>query len=310
MEAKILYGEKLSEQEIAVFSCLAYFDIFNHPLKCEEIIDFCGVSIDAVQALSSLDKLIGKSLVSKKDDYYFLNSAALSNCEKRILANQNALLKEAKVRKYAKLIAKFPFVQGLCISGSFSKGLLESDGDIDYFIITRPDRLWICRTLLIAFKKIFLFNSHKYFCVNYFVDSANLNIPDKNIFVATEIKTLLPTYNSFLFKHFLTSNDWTNEYLPNKKETNYSFCSDEIRKPVISNLISKTLNSSLGDRIDNFCFKLTLKRWKMKFPDFSINDFDLNLRSRKNVSKHHPRGFQKKVLEAYKEKLNILKDHS
>ncbi|MGL5890529.1 MAG: hypothetical protein ACRC3B_11625 [Bacteroidia bacterium] len=66
------------------------------------------------------------------------------------------------------------------------------------------------------------------------------------------------------------------------------------------------MNGKLGDRLDNFCFNITQKRWEKKFPQLSTEEFELNLRSRKNVSKHHPRGFQFRVLSSYRQKLNQL----
>ena len=46
--------------------------------------------------------------------------------------------------------------------------------------------------------------------------------------------------------------------------------------------------------------------WKRKFPHFDESDFDLNMRTRKNVSKHHPQGFQQKVLDALEVKMKEL----
>ncbi len=91
---------------------------------------------------------------------------------------------------------------------------MHEDGDIDFFIITKADRLWICRTLLVLYKKVFLLNSRKYFCVNYFVDENNLKIKDKNMFTAIEVKHLLSVYNPELIGHFKEINNWTNEFIP------------------------------------------------------------------------------------------------
>ena len=85
----------------------------------------------------------------------------------------------------------FPFVRGVFLSGSISKGFMSESDDIDYFIITAPGRLWLTRTLLILFKKIFLFNSFRNFCLNYFIDSENLYIPEHNRYTATEIVFLI-----------------------------------------------------------------------------------------------------------------------
>src|SRR4029453_8923510 len=97
------------------------------------------------------------------------------------------------------LIASFPYVRCVCISGSLSKKYFDDTTDIDFFVITKPGRLWVCRTFLILFKKLFLLNSKKYFCINYFIDSDNLEIPDQNIFTATELTTLIPMHDYELY---------------------------------------------------------------------------------------------------------------
>ena len=79
-----------------------------------------------------------------------------------------------KAKAKARFISKFPFVAAVGVSGSLSKGYYDSDSDIDFFIITQHNRLWICRTLLMVYKKIFLLNSRKYFCPNYFISSEQL----------------------------------------------------------------------------------------------------------------------------------------
>ena len=79
-------------------------------------------------------------------------------------------------QRMARLIGSFPFIRGVFVSGSLSKHSMKADSDIDFFLITEPGRLWLARTLLVVFKKIFLFNSHKYFCVNYFVDTKHLEV--------------------------------------------------------------------------------------------------------------------------------------
>jgi hypothetical protein len=55
----------------------------------------------------------------------------------------------------------------------------------------------------------------------------------------------------------------------------------------------------MGEKLDTIFFRLTVKFWKKKFKHFDDSTFDFRLRSRKNVSKHHPLGFQEKVLSSY-----------
>jgi predicted nucleotidyltransferase len=91
------------------------------------------------------------------------------------------------------VIKRFPFVRGVFVTGSLSKNSSDSSSDLDFMVITRKGRLWIARTLLMLFKKIFLLNSYKYFCINFLLSEDNLEIEDKNVFTATEVMTVKAT---------------------------------------------------------------------------------------------------------------------
>jgi len=275
----------------AVLRTLMYFGLFAHPLTRKELAAFCQQEICPPEKLNGvLELLLEENFIGLKDGFYFLqgNEALV---DKRRERNARAESMLPKAVRYSARIAKFPFVRAVCISGSLSKGTMDKDGDVDYFIITAPRRLWVCRTLLVLYKKIFLLNSRKYFCVNYFIGTNDLHIPDRNLFTATEVSFIRPMHNAALFEAFLEANAWTQQFYPNRNALNRQ----EIRpegKSVLKNLLEKMLGGSFGEWLDERFFKMTLRRWKKKFSHVDESQFDLNFRSRKNVSKHHPQGFQ------------------
>ncbi len=207
--------------------------------------------------------------------------------------------------KFSNRMSKFPFVRGISLSGSLSKNYMDSNSDIDYFIITAQGRMWLARTMLVLYKKIFLFNSRKNFCVNYFLSEENLEVPDKNIFTATEVSFLIPTYNYDLYMCFRNANAWTENFLPNFQHRDKRYLVGR-KKYFLKSLLENILSGTIGTWLDNYFFKLTLKFWKKKFSHFDDSTFDFRLRSRKNVSKHHPMGYQEKILGRYAEQLSAF----
>jgi hypothetical protein len=297
---------QLNEEQKAVYACLCYFDVFQHPLRFTEICEFVSLPFSDSKAHSVLDELLHLQLIRSESGFYLLKNTSGNTIQKRLSAEQRFQAKQNTIRRFARFVSRFPFVESVAISGSCSKGLLDEEGDVDYFIITAPGRLWLCRSLLVAFKKLFLFNSKKYFCVNYFLSSDQLEIPDRNVFVACEISTLMPVSNKALFDNYLQHNKWVNDYLPNKKSYNALFLKDEPPKRPVSKLMEMVFSGKLGDALDRRFFEYTLNTWEKKFSDFNKEDFDLNMRSKKNVSKHHPRGFQKKVLEEFENRISTF----
>ncbi len=284
---------------------LLYFDIFNYPLKLDEIRQSSQLNGTSDEALvNELKALEEQGCLYRFGAYYAMqNDAAL--VQKRELGNVRADQLMRKAYKMSRFIARFPYVRGVLLSGSISKGYIDDDGDIDYFIITEPGRLWLARTCLIAFKKIFLFNSRKYFCVNYFVDTNHLDIEEKNLFTAMELVTLMPTYGKDYYEQFYHCNQWAKAYYPNfpMRDAN----DVQVHKAgIIKRFQEWMLNNKLGNALDRYFMKVTVNHWKRKFESFDASQFDVAMKSRRYVSKHHPQNFQKKVIDRYQEKIDAF----
>jgi len=260
---------------------------------------FSGVSepISYENLQTILADLHSEGLIFLHDNHACLFEVA-DKVERRNIAAEKAKKYFEKAVRVASFIQKFPFVEGVGISGSMSKGILHDDGDFDFFIIVKPHRVWVARTLLILYKKIFLLNSRKYFCVNYFIDSNHLEIEEKNRFTAVEIATLIPVCG-IIFDEFYRKNDWVNEHFPSNARTKFN--TKHIKKPWWSRALQGIFSKRFGDWADKRAMRITLKRWRNKFGDFDKQKFDLTMKSRRYVSKHHPNDFQNKVLGKYEE---------
>ncbi|MFT3793549.1 nucleotidyltransferase domain-containing protein [Flavobacterium sp.] len=286
---------------------ILYFSIFNYPLKLEEICNF-SLTKDCETTRRHLDELVAQNVIVKVDDYYMVD-ANLSHIERRKKGNLMAVQALVKAQQKAKLISKFPFVEAVGVSGSLSKGYYDSNSDIDFFVITKPNKLWLCRTFLMLYKKLFLLNSRKYFCINYFMSSGNLEVEEKNRFTATEIKTLIPFQGKSAFAEFYRKNEWVSEvfgqFKPNLDTT------EEIRKLPMVKIIERLLDTRSGNWLDNCFKKITVTFWQFKFNEMTHDDFKIALKSTKNISKHHPLNFQKKVIGSLNEKYEeIRKNHN
>ena len=282
---------------------LAYFTIFRHPLT---ILEFEELA-DRKNSQSALNELITKEVIQIVDGYILVNGLTnVADIENRKSFEKNCLKQHHQVLRNSKLISKFPFVRGIGISGSVSKGIMKDDGDIDFFIITANNRLWVSRTFLILYKKLFRLNSRKFFCLNYFISESRLEIPDQNIFTATEIIFLSPTFGKEVFKSFKSSNSWVNENFPNRKNP-INFGMIPQRKYFLKRTLEKILNGKLGEKLDQRFMRITHKRWQKKFPNFTDKEMELAMRSNRNVSKHHPNNFQTKVLKELDKRIEQLK---
>lgn len=278
-----------------------YFDIFDYPLRAEEIILFSplkNLPKDKVQEVIT-------TLVAEKTLFEFSGFYSLRNdpvlIQQRLANERLATKKLPQARWYSDLISSFPFVRAVLISGSLSKNIMTPEADVDYFIITQPGRLWIARTLLILFKKIFLFNSRKYFCLNYFVDSQHLEIEDKNIFSATELITLLPMSGQTLYAELWSANLWATQFYPNFPPRQALPEAKNAGK--LKMLVEKLLSGRFGDRVDHNFRRITINHWRSRFRHLDQTKFEQLFKSSPHISTHHPLDFRTKVLEAWQEKI-------
>ena len=284
----------------SLLKTILYFDIFSYPLLAKEAISFCDYpGLNPAEGCKALRELKRIGLLNYYAGYYFVGYD-YSIVDRRIEENKRAEMRMKTARRFTKIISSFPYVRAVFISGSLSKRVMKPDSDIDYFIITKPGRLWFCRASLTIFKKIFLGNSHRNFCLNYFVDTDTLSIPDRNRFTATETAFLLPMYNYPLYLTFLRVNNWYRKDYPNIKEHVEVKPINPIR---MKGILEATFDNFIGKTLDHLSFKIISGFWKKKYKHLDEKSFSLKFRSLKNVSKYHPNSYQKKVLETLERKV-------
>lgn len=292
----------LSEQ---VLRTLSYFDIFNYPLRAGEVLRFLQYGTTPDKLTQCLSALESRKQIFRFDDLYSLH-AEEGDVIRRRRGNREAEKWRKVAEKKARFIARFPFVRAVMASGSLSKNYMDEKSDLDFFIVTETGRLWIARTLLVLYKRLFLLNSHKHFCVNYFIDTSHLDIEEKNLFTAVELATLIPLSNYPLYEALLRSNRWVFDYFPNYKPR-----PRRSNGPVSSRLqaICEFLLRPFAPWLDTFFMTVSGQRWKRLYGnDYSKEDFDVAFKTRRHVSKNHPHFYQKRVLDLYRKKLAEL-DH-
>ena len=291
----------------SILKSVLYYDLFNYPLTPAEIRKHCAepdCTTENIQA--ALEKLQEQGLLFSFGMLYSVQNNP-DVFARRIKGNQSAAEVMSKVKQRSRLIASFPFVRCVCISGSLSKNYFDETTDADFFVITEPNRLWICRTLLVLYKKIFLFNSKKYFCVNYFIDAESLLIPDKNIFTATELITLKPMYHQPMYERLIAENSWVKTIFPNNILQRTQALQPE-PEPWLKRTCEKLMAGNAGEWLDQFFMNQTLRSWKKRFGWQPPREFEVNMRTRRNVSKHHPQGFQFQVLKRYDERVKSFEE--
>ncbi len=277
---------------------LRYFGIFRYPLTTSEIHLFNGVKSTLAEVRRSLDELKDEGEIFHKGDYY-LAADQEEWVKKREKGNRRAYQLLDSSRRYATIIASFPFVRGICISGSLSKYYASESTDIDYFIITAANRLWIARSFLHLFKKLTFLTGHQhYFCMNYFVDTRALSITHKNIYSAVETATLIPVYNEEVYKAFIRQNQWFKEYLPNYPDHPPLRWLMKKRRRPLKRILEWILQLLFPERMNQALMDLTDSKWRRKWhrKGYPEEEYNRAFLTELHISKNHPVDYEKEVL--------------
>jgi hypothetical protein len=129
------------------------------------------------------------------------------------------------------------------------------DGDMDFFIVTAPGRLWLVRGLTVALVRAArLFGDR--LCPNFFLTEKVLALRDQNLYTAHEIAQMIPLYGSHVYCQVRALNRWTDDFLPNADGTAAPGIEKPLNRPGVwlKRAGERLLAGRIGDRIE---------RWEM-----------------------------------------------
>lgn len=284
-----------------ILRVLVYYDLFLYPLTSREIylfIDTADVLPEEIDA--GLEALCGQGMIGFHEGYWYLIERGPEVVLRRLQMEQEGKRMWKIARRVGSLMKMAPFVRGIFISGQLSRYIADEESDIDYFIVTEPERLWIVRTLFVLCRRTLFLNSRKYFCTNYYITSDHLTIRDRTIYTACETTALKPLWNSQMFADIVESNTWVSKFYPN-----FSFSDVEFRPGVrdrrsrLQALLERLIPARLAARLDNHLMKTTQEYWHRKFPHCPQQMYDTALRCTPSESRAHPEDQSVYVLNRY-----------
>ncbi len=288
----------------AILRTLLYFDIWNHPLTLHEIFTFLPVSVSSPASLREpLELLRERGSIVMDGEHIAVCHPEGPRENRRPGKERRAVFMWKMARIVASVIKMFPYVRAVWVSGELSKNIASPHADIDFFIVTEPGRLWISRSMLILFKKIFLLNNRKFFCLNSFIDDHSLESANRNIYQAIEIASLKPLFNGRMFLEYLRANAWVWSYFPNFDPENFGAMRVSERRSLLQRGLEWLIARFDADALDDRLLWLMRSVWKRRYPQMDSETRDRILRSTKGESRAYLGDFEERVLAAYRQNL-------
>ena len=216
----------------SVLRTLAYYDLFDYPLTTSEVFTYLPIGgVQEEELLMVLHAMALEGKIKTSKGHWLMPHRSGASVERRTEMEVMGEGMWKVARRMSVLMRHIPFVRGIFISGQLCRYIADRNSDIDYFVITEPNRLWIVRCIFVFFRRVVLLNNRKYFCVNYYVTSDNLKIQERNPYVACEVASVKPMLNRELFEEFMQENTWVSDYYPN-----FSMSRIQVREGVEPNI--------------------------------------------------------------------------
>jgi len=246
---------------------LAYFDLFDYPLKLEEIHRYF---LGEQPTLEDLKKFLDehREIISQQDGYYFFKGRDLITMTRD---EREKISREywKKVRWFLPFIHFVPFIKmvGVCNTLAINNAARESD--IDLFIVAKKGRLFFVRFLTVLLFGVLGVRRHGNkvsgrFCLSFYVDESALNLEtiqagEHDIYLPYWILTMKPIYGREAYERFVKENFWITKYFGRTLSTAQDFWGTHILR-FFGWLKEVLWRGKFGDRIEKKLSAIQMKR--------------------------------------------------
>jgi hypothetical protein len=255
--------------EQQILKTLEYFDVQDHPLTVLEIHKYLlnigegSQTASLLQIEKELQALSGK--VETAYGFYYL--LGRNNIVKKRLENTFYSTQRLKLEKRFLPNAKFiPFVSAVALTGSEALSNSRQGSDMDLFVLTKPNRIWLARLFLTAYlhargvrrygKRI-----ENRFCLNHYIQEGKHINNDQNIYTAMEYISLIPYFGAEAIYNFQINNtDWVKKYLIQPQIIKYP----KVQESNFKIFVEKLLSGRLGNWFEAFVGSFQRRKIKIE----------------------------------------------
>ncbi len=202
----------IPDLERDILRMVLYFDVFRHPLTLAELTRLVAPGQEE-EVERACARLMDARRLGGQGVYRFRRGRE-ETVERRRERSRRAERTWPAARRAASVLARFPYVRGLLVTGSLSKNSASADGDVDWLILVEPGRVWSLKSLLQVFRRALPEAVRERFCTNYLLDTDHLLLDDRNLFTAVELATAVPVAGPESCTALLDANPWAARFVP------------------------------------------------------------------------------------------------
>jgi hypothetical protein len=204
----------VTSREIAIARSVVYASLFDYPLTLEQLhyaLIESDQTLTEILAVYEGSELL-RDIVDYRDGFFFPMGRDDLIAERRSReARSDRFL--AQHRLALRLICALPFTRLVALSGSIAHRNLESNGDLDLFIVTRGPRVWTVTVMLLVLTK--LLRRRRTICANFLVADSHLAVDQPDLFTANQIIHLQPLTGAEVIERLRAANPFVRLCYPN-----------------------------------------------------------------------------------------------
>lgn len=207
-----------------------------------------------------LADLQAKELVAVREGALFTRSLESCYLKKKRWSRQIF----SRNRFYLSLLSRMPWVKYMALTGANAFESCQHRDDIDLFLVTAKNRLWICYLFLVVLSKVF--RKREILCLNYLVDESNIDIAQQDYYTAVQLMQMIPLFNAVIGSEMIDRNDWIYKYLPNADRQlpgdDYYILKNSSKDPLRSKV-----SRGFISRLNRLIFNSYRRRLSRKYPE-------------------------------------------
>ncbi|HSN57659.1 MAG TPA: hypothetical protein VLT32_23520, partial [Candidatus Sulfomarinibacteraceae bacterium] len=117
-------------------------------------------------------------------------------------------------RRWGRRLGRLPLVRMVAVTGALAVDNATPGADVDFLIVTEPDRVWLCRSLVIQMVRAARLGG-TVLCPNWLLAANALELADRNLFAARELAQMVPVTGLDVYRRMRRLNVWSDRLLPN-----------------------------------------------------------------------------------------------
>ncbi len=241
----------------AVLETLAYSDIFDFPLRVEEILRYLSIPMDHSDLVTTLNNRTDR--IGTCDGYYFLagREALVALRKKRETASRTTF---KRAIQFGHILGALPFIRMIGLTGSLANLNCDKNADIDYLLVTVHGRVWLARAFALLIGRLTALFGNT-LCPNLIISDQALEWQEQDLYSARELCQMIPLTGFGVYARLRHVNSWTNSFLPNATSAPFLSPKTSPDQSLVQIMSELPLRGIFGDRFEAWEMNRKIKRF-------------------------------------------------